>query len=245
MHLNTAFPKRNCSFLFADGQMYIFGGFDEEVEHYCQSVYILDLTKMVWKSLRTTEEFPPHSDFHTAVVYDQKMYIFGGRGDKSGPYHTQEEVYFQDLMYLDLTNHKWHKPKCTGDVPVGRRSHSAFVYEDYLYIFGGYNAIVNEHYNHLYRLCFKTNKWEEVTPLGTPPCVRRRQACIVVDDRMFLFGGTTPMFPHTYTMDDKLLDHNDLHVFEFKPTLRMLCLIAVIKHKLMPVNNYTLPDILR
>lgn len=53
------------------------------------------------------------------------MYIFGGRGDLNGPYHSQEEVYCSDIMYLDTRTGRWHRPITSGDAPVGRRSHSA------------------------------------------------------------------------------------------------------------------------
>jgi len=53
------------------------------------------------------------------------MYIFGGRGDLYGPYHSQEEIYSRDIMYLDTHTGMWHKPITHGDIPVGRRSHSA------------------------------------------------------------------------------------------------------------------------
>lgn len=59
-----------------------------------------------------------------------------------------------------------------------------------MYIFGGYNAIKGDHYNDLYQFDTKTNEWKLFCPLGEPPCNRRRQACILVNDRVFLFGGT-------------------------------------------------------
>lgn len=59
-----------------------------------------------------------------------------------------------------------------------------------MYIFGGYNAIKGDHYNDLYEYDTKKNEWKLLHPLGESPCNRRRQACILVNDRVFLFGGT-------------------------------------------------------
>lgn len=64
------------------------------------------------------------------------------------------------------------------------------VYNGKMYIFGGYNAIKLEHYNDLYEYDPVTSEWCLMKPQGESPCNRRRQACIVVDDRVFLFGGT-------------------------------------------------------
>lgn len=64
------------------------------------------------------------------------------------------------------------------------------VYNEKMYIFGGYNALVRSHYNDLYEFNIQTNEWKLVQPRGKTPCNRRRQACVLVGDRVFLFGGT-------------------------------------------------------
>lgn len=54
------------------------------------------------------------------------MYIFGGRGtEPSRIYSPDDESYSNDLWYLDLKTLTWYNPQTTGDVPCGRRSHSA------------------------------------------------------------------------------------------------------------------------
>lgn len=65
---------------------------------------------------------PSLRDFHTAVCLNNRMYLFGGRGG-----HTLfgEEVYSNVLWYLDLETFKWVRPQVSGDIPTGRRSHSA------------------------------------------------------------------------------------------------------------------------
>lgn len=70
---------------------------------------------------------PSFRDFHTAsVINNNRMYIFGGRGDVHAPYHSQNEIYCPKIVYLDLDTLKWIEPdNVTGEVPTGRRSHSA------------------------------------------------------------------------------------------------------------------------
>lgn len=63
-----------------------------------------------------------------------------------------------------------------------------------MFIFGGYNAIRGEHYNDLYEFNPVKMRWKLVCPIGEPPCKRRRQACVLVKDRVFLFGGTRYLF---------------------------------------------------
>lgn len=39
-------------------------------------------------------------------------------------------------------------------------------------------------------MCSETLKWTELTPSGVGPKPRRRQCCVMVDTKLFLFGGT-------------------------------------------------------
>lgn len=57
--------------------------------------------------LSTSEQPPSYRDFHTATVLDNKMYIFGGRGDRHSPFHTQEEIYCDQLVYLVSVLRNW------------------------------------------------------------------------------------------------------------------------------------------
>lgn len=93
-----------------------------------------------------------------------------------------------NLKTLRLIDRK--HPNTVGAVPLGRRSHSAFVYNNLLYTFGGYNGINDEHFNDLYCFDPEKNQWSLVTTRGITPKPRRRQVCLVIDKRLYLFGGT-------------------------------------------------------
>lgn len=170
--------------------MYIFGGFEEQISQFSWDVHCLDLETMTWRYIATKESPPSYRDFHTATILMDRMYVFGGRGDRQSPYHTQEEIYCPKIVYLDLKTRVWHTPNTTGSIPVGRRSHSAFVYNGMLYVFGGYNSILELHFNDLYCFDPMTNRWSLVSANGETPKARRRQVCLVKDKRMYLFGGT-------------------------------------------------------
>ncbi|XP_069675101.1 kelch domain-containing protein 3 isoform X2 [Periplaneta americana] len=223
--------------------MFVFGGFEEEIDRFSQDVHALDLRTMRWTYIITQGEPPSYRDFHSATALGDRMYIFGGRGDLNGPFHSQEEIYCSDIMYLDTKTCRWHRPVTAGDVPIGRRSHSAFVYNGHLFIFGGYNGLYDEHYNDLYRFSAANNEWHLLKPQGKPPSKRRRQSCLVVGDKVFLFGGTSPCYspnPIAFLgnieenavdgLEAKLMDHNDLHILDFAPSLRTLCLLVVIQN---------------
>lgn len=87
--------------------MYIFGGFEEEINQFSCDVHKLNLKTMEWKYVQTTGSPPSYRDFHTATISMNRMYIFGGRGDTHSPYHSQEEIYCSQIVYLDLETCEW------------------------------------------------------------------------------------------------------------------------------------------
>ncbi len=110
-------------------------------------------------------------------------------------------------------------------------------------IFGGYNGRLNEHMNDLWLLDPETWTWRQVQPHGHGPMPRRRQAMCLVGSKIYLFGGTSPydgppiqfteeqeeLLHETVDDQQRLIDHNDLYVLDLQPSLRTLCMIAVIK----------------
>ncbi|KAK7027367.1 kelch domain-containing protein 3 [Halocaridina rubra] len=217
--------------------MYIFSGYLEYVECYTQDVHALNLRTMTWTFIRTSGHPPIYRDFHTATAMDGIMYIWGGREVPSGLYDSPvNEEYGSDLYAMDTFTNSWTIVPCCGQIPVGRRSHSAFVHRGRIYFFGGFNSGRQEHFNDLHSFDPATRQWSEVHPRGTGPCPRRRQSCCVVGSRMFLFGGTSPnenfneaedlQFIEDST-DRRLKDHNDLHVLDLEPSLKTLCLLRV------------------
>ncbi|XP_023306658.1 kelch domain-containing protein 3 [Lucilia cuprina] len=215
-----------------DNCMYIFGGFVEEIHEFSCDVHALNFDTMEWRYIQTFGVPPSFRDFHTAEHIHGRMYIFGGRGDKHSPYHSQEEMYCPEIVYLDLKTKVWHRPSTTGKVPVGRRSHSMFIYNNLIYVFGGYNGLLDQHFNDLYTFDPKANCWNLVKPHGKPPTPRRRQVGIVKGSRLFLFGGTSP-YPHETAQEQAfLIDNNDTNILDFEPNLKTLAILAVVENRI-------------
>lgn len=174
-------------------RMYIFGGFEEEIDRFSNDVYYLDLATLKWHYVMTSGEVAKYRDFHSASAIGTRMYVFGGRGDVNGPYGNQNEEYCSNIIYFDAESNRWHKPVTTGDIPKGRRSHSSFIVDGLLYIFGGFNGLTREHFNDLHRFNPVTCEWKRIHPHGTPPIQRRRQSCIPINHKVYIFGGTSPI----------------------------------------------------
>jgi len=99
------------------------------------------------------------------------------------------------------------------------------VHNGYLYIFGGFNRNLDVHFQDLNRYDPETSTWTKILPKGKPPCPRRRQICLLVNNRVFISGGTSPILPNPTIMRlntyeesvqnlNQLKDHDDLHVLD-------------------------------
>lgn len=221
-------------------KMYITGGFIDH-EQFAEGLHALDLTTMTWFYIQT-KSGPSYRDFLSATAIDGKIYVFGGRGDVYEPYHTGQETYDNTLYMYDPQTNDWAVKEDSQNAPVGRRSLSTFAHNHRLYIFGGYNGLKKAHYNDLYYYDTIRNKWSgELNTLGNRPCKRRRQTCIAMGGRVYLFGGTSPGSDFKYvesddeesdTIERGLVDLNDLFILDLNPSLKTLCLVAVINYKL-------------
>uniref|UniRef100_A0AAF5PSP2 Kelch domain-containing protein family protein n=1 Tax=Wuchereria bancrofti TaxID=6293 RepID=A0AAF5PSP2_WUCBA len=221
------------SAVVVDDLMFMFGGFEEDSQRFSQETFAYNFKRRKWYELKTTGELPQWRDFHTACVINKKMYIFGGRSDLHGAFHSSRDYYSDVLKVLNLKTGRWEDPKVTGDCPCGRRSHSAWVRNNKMYIFGGYLGTENRHLNELHEFDPATSCWRRLKPFGTGPSPRRRQCVVVVGERVFLFGGTMPS--NSKKMDpvhSGLCDLSDLHVLDYAPTLKDLAANAVIRNGL-------------
>jgi N-acetylneuraminic acid mutarotase len=225
--------------------MYIFGGFEDATERFSQDMHCLNLLTMTWSQVLTQGVIPKWRDFHSASCIGENIYIFGGRSDQEGPFHTRQEEYDNQLVFFNVKTSTWHHSNAVNP-PTGRRSHSSFVYENLLYIFGGYNGVTDAHYDDIHRYEPITNTWSKLMVGGSPrPCPRRRQSCVLILDKLFLFGGTSPIeggpdertFFGSNQADTKLQDQSDLYILDFQPSLRTLCLLQVNKSNLGTEDN--------
>lgn len=53
------------------------------------------------------------------------MYVFGGRADRFGPFHSNNEIYCNRIKVFDTETNSWLDSPPTPVLPEGRRSHSA------------------------------------------------------------------------------------------------------------------------
>ncbi|XP_060860016.1 kelch domain-containing protein 3-like [Metopolophium dirhodum] len=245
-------PRDGHSACIIQNCMYIFGGYEEGSGLFASDLYMLKLHSMEWSIVKTEGRPPSYRDYHTATAIDNKMYIFGGRSDWAASRQIDTDTYCSDIYYLDTSRGKWIRPNVYGSKPIARRSHSAFVKDGFFYIFGGFNKNKDLHFQDIHRYDPVSSTWMKILPKGTPPCARRRQICQLVNDRIFIAGGISPIFPKPVTIMDQyvqfnanLKEHDDLHILDLKPSLKDMCMVNVWENmeekKIDNINDLHIP----
>lgn len=111
--------------------VYVFGGCDSRA---CfNELYVLDADAFVWSTPHVVGDVPVPLRAMTCTAVGKKLVVFGG-GD--GP------AYYNDVYVLDTVNFRWSKPRILGDkVPSRRRAHTACLYKNGIYVFGGGDGV--------------------------------------------------------------------------------------------------------
>ena len=227
------------------GLVYVFGGCRGLL--FLNSIDIFDPKAQLWTQPDVTGDLPLPRDFHTAAAVDEFMYVFGGRSDVNAPLYTATPQYPNELFKYDVKMNSWHTvlPLC-GNPPVGRRSHSLVSWQKRLYIFGGYNGILDEYFNDFHMFDTEMLMWSQMVGISGPhPSPRRRHGCCMIgDNQMLIYGGTSHGLDDDDDDDDdtEFDDLSDISILDFQPSLRTLSLIAVVSYHL---DYSTLPHSLQ
>ncbi|GJD09715.1 Leucine-zipper-like transcriptional regulator 1 [Galdieria sulphuraria] len=121
-------PRRHASMVFHGQSLYIFGGFSERHE-VLSDLWSFDLVKRKWTPIiaRPGSFWPAARAEHSAVVYKDRMIIFGGYDGKKK---------LCDTVALNMRDFSWEVVSSNGGYYPNRRcKHSAVVYRNK--IFGG------------------------------------------------------------------------------------------------------------
>ena len=202
--------------------MYVFGGTDGNVEH--NSTIVFNLNTFAVRNIQPDNKgIPPPLDSHSAVVYEEGtaswMVVFGGYAVG----HRVNTVYS-----LNLVNEKW-KLAHTSAGPAVRSNHSAVLYKEHMYTFGGTND-EGEKLNDMWKLDMRTYAWEEIRTTGDVPSSRSGHSAVIFSDLMIIFGG----------MKDITKETNDMYTYSIDTNKWVLC---QFEHQVKdPVSNEQLEE---
>ena len=141
-----------------------------------------------WKKLQPCEEFVgAKRSKQTLVSWDDGLYIFGGDNGKR---------MLNDFLVYHIGEGSWARVVFTGAPPAPRYHHSAVVFNNSMFIFGGYTGDINSNSNlhnknDLFEYKFKSSQWLEWKEVITGPLPPARSAhgAIVYDNKLWIFAG--------------------------------------------------------
>ena len=106
-----------------------------------------------WQNVQVNGIMPPPRAGHSAVVYNGKMWIFGGKSNDNDK--------MLDFRAIDFAKKSWEKIDfiMDDDVHIASRSgHSASIFQDHMIIFAGIHEVTHE-LDDMAAFNFKTKKW--------------------------------------------------------------------------------------
>jgi serine/threonine protein kinase/N-acetylneuraminic acid mutarotase len=197
---NTPTPRQYHTAVAVGKKIYIFGGNDRK-SNYFNELYSFDTETRVWEKKVPNQRGckPPVLSRHTAAAHGKKIYFFGGQ--------NLENPFLNDTYSVDVETLSWQRLNTTGNIPSIRVSHTSSVVGNKMYVIGGYffKSITHQNaYNDVFCLDLATNVWTMIEPTGAVPPARFGHWAVVLDKKIYIFGGKT--------VDHKAM--NDMFVFD-------------------------------
>ncbi|XP_029386833.1 tRNA wybutosine-synthesizing protein 2/3/4 isoform X2 [Echeneis naucrates] len=191
--LETQMPtnRKGHSGVVLGSAMLLYGGL-VDIRGSSQEFWSLDFDTMAW-SLLTGSSGPGPRHSHSAMVYQDYMYLFGGLKG------LREQ---RDFWQWNSTNDMWTLLR-TKSGPSKLMGHSAVAYKDSMLLFGGGES-QNSPNNCLWRYSFATQTWQQLATLpGSKPPDKIHHCCTGLGPRysvgsLYSCSGLQPR------LDDKL-----------------------------------------
>lgn len=145
----------------------------------------IDQSMNMWEEVRTANLHPSRRSYHSAVMWNDKMIIYGGQDLREGP---QSGMWRIEIGQFDQGD--WEEVKNIEAGPLCR--HSAIVKHNSMYIFGGTDGV--QEFNRTLVIDLNTNKIRQIAgeSPNCPPPLDSHTACLYEDGTaawMIVFGG--------------------------------------------------------
>jgi len=173
-------PRSALTAVVFQNQMYTFGGWNGFSKQWYNDLYCFNFDTKQWREVAATGDLPCHRTSHSAVVWNNKMYVFAG---------FSGENYLNDLHEFDFATETWRDVtnETKGTKPSPRSRFCAVVHEDTMYLLGGWNKV--NYFEDLFSYNFVTKTWTEITsPHFNIPSLSQ-YSISVHQDKLYVFGG--------------------------------------------------------
>lgn len=159
-------------------QILVFGGSTEDGA--LDDMYIFNTDTNSWLKPAVSGNAPSAREEHSAVRANNKIFFYGGL--------APDGTILGDLHVFDAEFNLWfNNPPMTGQLPTPRSGHSAVMYENRMFVFGGHST--DGTLNELRILDTQLMSWFSPTVSGTIPKPRQDHAAVMVGYKMIVYGG--------------------------------------------------------
>ncbi|GLG94497.1 Host cell factor [Gryllus bimaculatus] len=171
-------------FVYVDGTIFSFGFSDDPSgllsdDHGPMDVYMMNTNNYEMTVLPHSDSTPLKRSGHSAVLYDKKVYIWGGEFGWD---------LFPELLCFDTESSTWSEPATTGTPPTSCRHHCAFVIGKIMYILGGLNEPGGPFSQEIFTLDLESMQWGELVTEGSPVFDVGTWVC-AIDSKVYVFLG--------------------------------------------------------
>jgi len=132
---------RTChSGIIYNNKLVIFGGLKSWfADGYLNDLHEFNFNTLTWREIKPNENdfIPMERSKHSAIVTSdgKSMLMFGGRSVNQ---------FLYDIWRLDLDTYQWNRLLPNGGIPKARNSHATILFENLMYVFGGFNDRIVE-----------------------------------------------------------------------------------------------------
>lgn len=177
----------------------MFGGTSKNSWECSRDLYKFRVSDNLWTLISPSGDSISARNSHTMVLHpgSSTMYVFGG--------WDNHRTFFNDIFALHSYGTRWSQVCVNGPCPVARMGHAAVIYRNSFLVIGGFDESQKLR-NDVWEFSLCSMVWREHKPAGSAPIPRYRHTAIVLNDYIYVMGGTG---------DDKQR-FNDVHVYDIR-----------------------------
>ncbi|KOC67193.1 F-box only protein 42 [Habropoda laboriosa] len=150
---------------------------------------------------------PPYKDLQECKLVSKRWFRATKNVIQHNKAHFHKSVAYGSLLWNPWPSTHWMP------IIAKRHSHSACIYENSMYVFGGCTATCTA-FNDLWRLDLDTRAWVRLITMGSYPSPKASATMLYYKKSFILFGGWSHPSPHPLHPRWKLF--NELHVYSIE-----------------------------
>jgi len=166
-----------------NGRLYVFGGINIQKES-LNDFHSFDVEKKLWQVVAQNGEVPSVRHGASAVVYKDRLYVFGGASAKNKA--------LDDMYSFEFATGQWSRITSPGG-PSKRYFAATVVASDRLFVHGG-EVNIKTQVADFYEFTFTDSKWRKIE-VGGALTVKERAGHILFGNsdysKLYLYGGYT------------------------------------------------------